>query len=96
MKRKPVDEIKELITFRHIGNFELLNLKQDNPSCFNGYVRVTKTKIVVEDVVEPVEVIWKRIQGLWDKSDNHHDHEPLQNAAKKYGYVIQGDRGNKK
>lgn len=82
-------------TFRPIGEYELGQLEQKEPSSFNGFVRVLKYKVTVEIVPEEVDVITSRIQDLWDICDNYHHHTPLEEIAKKYNYQLQGKPGNK-
>jgi hypothetical protein len=72
-------------TFRDIGTFELMQLTQDEPSCFNGIVRVERYRVTVEKVQEPVEAIRARLQKLWDECENHHNREPLLRAGLKHG-----------
>ena len=79
-----VDKVS-IETFRDIGSYELRNLQQGEPSCFNGIVRAEKFIVTVEKVVEPVEVVRARIQKMWDECDNHHHREPLIRAGLKYG-----------
>lgn len=78
-------ETKTFETFRDIGSFELRQLTQNEPSCFNGMVRVEKYRVTVEKVQEPVEVIRARLQKMWDECDNHHHREPLARTGFKYG-----------
>ena len=78
----------EFETFRDIGHFEITGLTQKEPSCFNGMVRVTKSRITIEEVEEPVEVIQARIQKMWDECKNSHHHQPLKAMAKKYGLEL--------
>jgi len=72
-------------TFRDIGPYELGNLQQKKPSCFNGVVCVRKYRVTVELVDEPVEVLRERVQALWDSCNNHHHWEPLQWIANTLG-----------
>lgn len=78
-------EAKTFETFRDIGAFELQQLTQREPSCFNGMVRVEKYRVTVEKVQEPVEAIRSRLQKMWEECDNHHHREPLARAGLKYG-----------
>ena len=72
-------------TFRDIGSHEASQLKQPEPSCFTGMVRVVKYRVTVEEVVEPKEVIVARLRKLWAECDNHHHRRPLLAMAAKYG-----------
>ena len=84
---------EEIETFRKDS---LSQFEDDEPSCFNGIVRVVKYKYTVEEIEEPKEVIHQRLQELWDYSDNHHDHMPLEGCASEHGYKFKGQRGNKR
>ena len=75
-------------TFRNPNAYWLRQLKQDEPSAFNGNVEVRKYRVTVELIDEPDDVIRARIQKLWDECDNHHHWQPLKNAAKKYGLEL--------
>ncbi len=88
------NEIIEFETFRHIGNYEKNNLINNEPSCFNGDVRVTKFKVTIVELVEPKEIIEQRLQFLWDNCDNHHHWLPLKNKAKEIGYILLNNAGN--
>lgn len=72
-------------TFRKVGSYEIDNLTQEEPSCFNNMVRVVKYRITVEKVEEPIETIRARIQKLWDERANFHHYQPLIDIGKKYG-----------
>lgn len=76
-------------TFREISDYTIDNLTFENPSCFNGDVRVIKYKVTIEKIEESIEVIQKRIQKLWDECDNWHHREPLRRIGKKYGLNLQ-------
>ena len=69
---------------------------QKEPSCFNGFVRVVKYKVTVEQIEEPIEVIHQRLEDLWLKSDNYHDYGPLKVEAKKWGYEFKGGWASQK
>jgi hypothetical protein len=75
-------------TFRTIGGYELSSLTQKEPTCFNGKVRVRKTRITVELIDEPIEVIQERIQKLWDENKNHHNWGPLVSIGKEYNLEL--------
>jgi hypothetical protein len=72
-------------TFRDIGTYEVHQLRQAEPSCFNGMVRVEKYRVTVEKVEEPADVIHARLRKMWDECDNSHHREPLIRAGLKYG-----------
>lgn len=78
----------EFETFRKINDYNIKNLTQEAPDCFNGVVSVKKYKITVEEVKEPVEVIQERIQKLYDENKNYHNSLPIQAVAKEYNYEI--------
>lgn len=78
-------ETKTFETFRDIGAFEVRQLTQEQPSCFNGMVSVEKYRVTIEKVQEPIESIRARLQKMWDECDNHHHREPLARAGLKYG-----------
>lgn len=83
-------------TFRDIGTFEVNNLKQEDPSCFNGMVRVRKYRVTVERLDEPDEVVIARLRKLWAECNNHHHRAPLLAAAKALGldlYEKEADHG---
>lgn len=80
--------MKTIETFREISDYQLRQLQQDEPDCFNRKVSVRKYRVTVELVDEPDDVIRARIQRLWDECENHHHWLPLQCEAKKYGLVL--------
>ena len=61
-----------------------MNLIENEPTCFNGDVRVLRYKVTVELIEETDEVIRARIQKMLDECDNHHHHGPLRVMDKKY------------
>lgn len=81
-------------TFKKFSFFEQNTMAQNQPSCFNGFVRFKKYKITIEEVEESDQVYAERLQKLWDDSDNHHDYEPLVKAAKSIGYKFTTPRGS--
>ena len=80
--------IESFETFRKIDAHEKRQIAKDEPSCFNGMVRVRKYKITTELVDEPIEVIQARIQKMWDECTNHHNWNSLQKEAAKYGLTL--------
>ncbi len=82
-------------TFMPMGAYEEGSLRKNDPSCFNGMVRIKKYKITCELIEEPKEVYAERLQKLWDESDNHHNHFPLQSRAQKLGIELKGSFGSK-
>ena len=75
-------------TFKEITDYTRNQLITDEPTCFNGMVRVRKYKVTVEVIEEPIEVIQARIQKMWDECNNHHHWRPLKDAAKQYGLEL--------
>lgn len=94
MKRKskktvaPEPTRYEMETFRQVGSWQMGQMKQDHPDCFNGRVSVRKWRVVAELIDEPKEVIAERIRKLWRENDNHHNAMPLMAAAKEVGIEL--------
>lgn len=88
------DYPKSFETFRIIGDYQIRDLTSNEPSCFNGDVKIRKYKITIEEVEEPIEVLQQRLQKLWDECDNMHHWQPLQHAAKRLGYTLVCSPGN--
>jgi hypothetical protein len=88
-----LDEPVRLVfeTFRNIGAWEQGNLTQNEPSCFNGFVRVKKYRVTIEEVEEPKEVIEERLRKLCRESRNHHDTTLLQATAQRMGITLSYD-----
>ena len=80
----------EFETFQRVGAYEASSLKSDEPSCFNGIIRVRKWRVVFEQIDEPQEVIQERILKLWRTCDNHRHQEPLRRAAATVGLELDG------
>jgi len=68
---------------------------QPEPNCINSIVRVTLYRVTIERVEEPIEVIHDRIRKLWRESDNHHDWQPLRQAAARYGLTLDPEERGK-
>lgn len=83
----------EIVTYRYPER-AVLDLRQEEPSCFNGEVRFRKYRVTFERVDEPHEVLAARIQTLWDTTTNHHHTDSLRNAAASIGYKLVGERGS--
>jgi hypothetical protein len=83
-------------TFRNISGYEQSNLTSDNPTSFNGDVRIKKYRVTIEEIVESDEVYIERIQDLWDTCDNMHHWTPIENVAKSLGYELKNKFGNKR
>jgi hypothetical protein len=87
---------KTFETYRNISDYQISNLKHENPSCFNGNIEITKYRVTIEEVEEPKEVLQARLQELWDKCNNWHHWKPLRAAARKLGYEFKNYPGIKK
>jgi hypothetical protein len=85
------DTKTEFETFRKLGQWEISNFIQNEPTCFNGMVSIKKYKFTVELIEEPPEVYRERLQQLWNKCDNHHHWHPLQEAALEFGLELKID-----
>lgn len=90
------NKIVSFETFREIGDWEIDNLTQKEPSCFNGIVRVKKTRVTIEVTEETKEVYQQRLQKLWEESENHHDYYPIENESKSLGVKLTGSFGEKR
>jgi hypothetical protein len=86
----------EFETFRRISSYEVSNLTFNEPSSFNGDVKIIKYKVRVEQVEEPKEVYQERLQKLWDEEDNYHHYDPIKNMANRLDINLIGDFGNKR
>lgn len=76
---------KSIETFRDIGSYELRDLTMSEPSCFNGMVHVTRRRVTVEEIEEPLDVIQERLRKLWFENKNLHNFGPLVSTGLKYG-----------
>lgn len=83
-------------TFRDPTGYWLHSLAQNEPSCFNGDVRIRRYRLTVEYIEEPVEALGARLQALWDACDNSHHWRPLEATAARIGYALQGSAGAKR
>jgi len=84
-------EVISFETFRDIGTYELMQLKDNEPSAFNGWVRVEKVKITIEPVEESKEVYAERLNKLWRESDNHHHYQPILKKARSMGIELNSE-----
>ena len=75
-------------TFKEFGDYEISKMEQNEPSCFNGFVRVKKFRVTIEPIEEPKEVYAERLAKLWN-TKNMRDIEPLKIAAKKLGVQME-------
>jgi hypothetical protein len=83
-------------TFREPSYFSLSGLVQREPDAFNGAVHVRRWRVTVELIEEPREVLFERLQKLWDECDNHHLWQPLRAAAERIGYSFTEHAGSKR
>lgn len=89
MSKKPPESTRiEFETFRKIGTYQLRDLKQDEPSCFNQEVNVKRYRVTIEEIEEPVEVLAERLRLLWQNSRNIHDLDPIHAVAKQLGIEL--------
>lgn len=96
-KVKVVQKYPKVVeTFRHVGDYELDGFRQDEPSCFNGFVEVERYRVTFEKIEEPKEVLAERLQKLWEESDNSHNMSPLQNKAVALCIELKGSFGSKR
>lgn len=88
---------KMVETFDPPQNYQLDRMVlRTEPSAFNGIVKFKKYRIIVEEVVEPVEILQERLEKLWVESDNHHHWQPLTQAAISIGYTFKGQHGSQR
>jgi hypothetical protein len=90
---KKFDKV-EFETFYDIGNYEINNLKQEQPSTFNGMCRIRKLKVTIELVEEPIDIIHARLEEVWLHCDNWHNRECIEAEARRYNYTFKGDFGS--
>lgn len=83
-------------TFRKLHEYEKNNLTNDEPSSFNGDVRIIKYRVTFEKIEEQQEVLEERLQKLWDECDNMHHFGPIKAKAKEIGYELKGTVGSKR
>ena len=76
-------------TFTNPERYWLRQLKNKEPSCFNGIVSVKKYRVTVEEIEEPKEVIAERLRKLWEECRNHRHWGPLKEAAKELGINLE-------
>lgn len=92
-KKKPVEPAgpvypMSIETFHDVGQYDLSRMSQDEPSCWNGIVRVRRYRVTAELIDEPVEIIHERLLKLWHDCDNWHQWDPLRGVAKEYGLEL--------
>lgn len=57
--------------------FGLIRTDSREASCFNGQVAVTRYRVTIEAIPEPVEVVAARVEALMRGTTNHHTKEAL-------------------
>ena len=82
------DEVITFETFQKPGSYEVGRMKDDNPSCFNGWVRVKKYKVTIEPIEESKDVYFERLNKMWRECDNHHHYQPLMATAARLGIEL--------
>jgi len=78
-------------TFRKPGAYAESQLKDSEPSCFNGGVSVRRYRVTFEEIEEPKDALIQRLRKLWAECDNHHHWGPLQAEAAKLGITLSHD-----
>lgn len=65
---------------------DLRDIRQTEPSAWNGDIRIRRYRITVELIDEPVEVLRDRLRALWRQTEpNHHRWGPMRAEAKRLG-----------
>lgn len=86
--------MKEYIVYDDSERFfeiEQLSHNRSKPSAFNSMVNIKKFKITVEEISETPEILKKRLQDLYNKEDNWHNKEALNQYSKRMFGVIVND-----
>lgn len=83
-------------TYNRIDPWLIDHLVSTKPTCFNGDIRIKRYRITIEEIQEPNVILGQRLQKLWEECDNWHHHDNLITTAKEIGWVLQGDRGQKR
>ena len=88
MARKKKDEKsaerftrEEFESFQGLNSYDRSRLRQAEPSCFNGCVRVERYRWTVERIEESPEVLYARLLDMWETCDNYHHWGPLKATA---------------
>ena len=90
-----MNKLIEFESFRPFLEYEQLSYTCNNPSVGNGKVHYRKYRYVIEEIVEPVEVLGERLQDLWDHITNYHHVDPIREEARRIGYTLTGSYGSK-
>ena len=88
--------MKDFETYNEISEYTKINLISNEPTCFNGMVRVRRYKVSVELIDEDEDIIRARIQKLWDECSNTHNWDGLKSEAKKYGLKLSFETQNRR
>jgi len=72
----------EFETFRKIDSYDVWNLKKDEPSAIN-FLSYRKSKITIELIDEPKEVLIERLEMLLKNNDNFHRKSMIKEEIKK-------------
>jgi len=83
-------------TFKTLSSYYIDQIKQDEPSSFNGNIEFRKYKVTIELIDEPLEVLEERLQTMWDHCGIYHHWKPLREAAKSIGYELKLLPNNKR
>lgn len=81
-------------TFQLPSKYSYADMRNAVPRVINGVVSYRKYRVAIELIDEPVDVLKKRLQELYDKSHevrswNSHHWQPLLNAAKSIGVELE-------
>jgi hypothetical protein len=87
--KAPVERlVMSFDTFRRPSIYQVSNMTQDRPSCFNGNVEIKRYRVTFEEIEEPIEVLRDRVKELWRHCDNSHHWEPLKTVARGLGIEL--------
>lgn len=83
-----------LETFRNPSHV-LSSQRQDNPSCYNGFVCVERYRITVELIEEPQEALKARLQDLLATATRKDAVREIHAEAKRLGITLEDSRAHK-
>jgi hypothetical protein len=86
---------EEFETFKNINNIPLYHMCQDKPTCFNGTVSIRRYRVLIQEIMEPREVLQERLQALWETERNYLSIESMQAYAAELGMTLTGAMGSK-
>lgn len=75
-------------TYRAVSEWSLMQMKHDDPYCFNYDVFVRRHRLTFELIREPDYVVAARVQELWKRCGNHHHNPALRAAARELGLTL--------